>query len=100
MLVRVGYRVTTLSHPQAGLTDLQRRPNAFDLVITDNQMPTLSGVELANRIAEIRSNLPVVLVTGTAPSTTPPGITAVLIKPFDTAQLIQVAARALGLAND
>ncbi len=95
MLVRIGYRVTAYSDPRAALTDLRRRPDEFDLVFTDNQMPTLSGVELANQVSQIRSNLPIVLVTGTVPSVTPPGVTGVLTKPFDTAQLSHAAARAL-----
>jgi DNA-binding NtrC family response regulator len=95
MLGRVGYRVTTHSDPLAALADLQRRPDQFDVVFTNFVMPKVSGLELGTRIAHIRSNLPIILVTGAAPEALPPAFAAILPKPFDATQLTQAAARAL-----
>jgi CheY-like chemotaxis protein len=66
---------------------------AFDLVITDYAMPGMSGGELARRIDERTSALPVLLITGVIPPSVklPDGIT-VLVKPFPMAQLFGAIA--------
>jgi DNA-binding NtrC family response regulator len=43
-------------------------PQAFDLLLTDHMMPKLSGVDLAEKVHEIRPNMPIVLMTGCATS--------------------------------
>ncbi|HXK19360.1 MAG TPA: sigma-54 dependent transcriptional regulator [Polyangiaceae bacterium] len=47
--------------PLAALTRLETEP--FDVVITDLNMPVLSGSELCSRIKQLKPNLPVVVVT-------------------------------------
>jgi len=39
-------------------------PGRFDLVITDQTMPILTGVELATEVLRIRPGIPVILCTG------------------------------------
>ena len=39
-------------------------PDAFDLVITDQAMPDLTGIELAERIRSVRNNIPIIMITG------------------------------------
>jgi YesN/AraC family two-component response regulator len=63
-------------------------PAAFDVVITDQTMPQLTGYELAQRLMQVRSDIPVILCTGysdlvTAESALAGGIKAFVIKPLD-----------------
>jgi two-component system cell cycle sensor histidine kinase/response regulator CckA len=42
----------------------RRSPQCFDLVLTDYDMPEMTGAELASRIRELRPKLPIVLLSG------------------------------------
>jgi len=64
MLECAGHLVTALTSPGEVLKRVRADPDGFDLVISDLTMPEMRGVELAARLAELRSDLPVVLVTG------------------------------------
>lgn len=64
MLEKQGYKVTTMSDSTDALSEVQRRPNDFDLVITDLTMPHMTGLQLAEKVALVRPDLPVVLITG------------------------------------
>jgi PAS domain S-box-containing protein len=64
LLQRAGYRVTCHSDPHAAVSAVRARPEAFDLIITDFNMPSLTGLGLAANVAEIRADLPVVIHSG------------------------------------
>jgi len=68
MLKRVldgaGYRATAFTSSSAALAHLLVDPAAFDLVITDQTMPGLTGLELAKRMLANRPDLPIMLCTG------------------------------------
>ena len=64
MLERLGYQVTTRRNSLDALTTFQNQPDAFDLVITDQTMPGMTGVDLARRILQIRPEMPIILCTG------------------------------------
>jgi len=64
MLERLGYTVLTLSNSSEALTTFMDDPDQFDLVITDQTMPGLTGTELASRMLRIRPELPIILCTG------------------------------------
>jgi len=64
LLQRAGYRVTCHSDPHEAVSAVRERPEAFDLIITDFNMPTLTGLGLAADIARIRADLPVVIHSG------------------------------------
>jgi PAS domain S-box-containing protein len=64
LLQRSGFRVTTESDPLAALAQLRAQPEAFDVVVTDFNMPELSGLEVAREVAALRPDLPVVVTSG------------------------------------
>ena len=64
MLERLGYRVTVETNSIEALKIIQSQPDAFDLVITDQTMPGMTGSDLARRILQIRPGLPIILCTG------------------------------------
>jgi len=64
MLERLGYRVTVRSNSIEALSTFQDEPDQFDLVITDQTMPGMTGSDLARRILQIRPEMPIILCTG------------------------------------
>jgi CheY-like chemotaxis protein len=81
--------------------DLLRAGRTFDLVITDQAMSGMTGVQLAREIQEEWPNLPVLLATGYAD--VPPGPDANLIrlsKPFGQDALARAIAECLNRHTD
>ena len=64
MLERLGYDVTERTSSIEALLAFRANPNKFDLVITDMTMPNMTGVRLAQKLLEIRSDIPVIICTG------------------------------------
>jgi len=64
LLTKLGYLVTGKTSAIEALTMVIQSPEAFDLVITDLTMPGLTGVELAQKIHDLRPELPIILITG------------------------------------
>jgi CheY-like chemotaxis protein len=99
LLARSGYRVDTAEDGEVGWKKLDTpgyAPDGYDLLITDNQMPNLTGIELIRRLRPGRPALPVILASGTAPAydeTLQPGV--LLRKPFTYDQLLQTVNKLL-----
>lgn len=68
MLERLGYHVTVRSSSLEALTTFQAQPDKFDLVITDQTMPGMTGSDLARRILQIRPRYRLFFAPVTAPS--------------------------------
>lgn len=64
MLVEMGYQVTKTTSSLEALRLFEMDPFTFDLLITDQTMPQMTGLELAERMLQIRSDLPIILCTG------------------------------------
>jgi PAS domain S-box-containing protein len=64
MLESLGYRVTVRTSAIEALEAFKNNPDGFDLVVTDLIMPRMSGLDLVERILEIRPGFPIVLCTG------------------------------------
>jgi CheY-like chemotaxis protein len=64
MLERLGYRVTARTNSIEALQTIQNQPDYFDLVITDQTMPGMTGSDLARCILQIRPGMPIILCTG------------------------------------
>ena len=60
-LEKKGYEVVTVSNGTDAIDQCQQR--SFDLVLLDEQMPGLSGLETLQRIKELQPSMPVVMVT-------------------------------------
>ena len=63
-LRQMGYRVITRADSVEAMETFRAEPRKFDLVITDHTMPSLQGSELAEKMGELREDLPVILMTG------------------------------------
>ena len=64
MLERLGYHVTITTNSADALNVFQDDPDQFDLIITDQTMPNMTGGDLARRILQIRPGMPIILCTG------------------------------------
>jgi len=64
MLERLGYTVTTRMSSLEALALFKREPGRFDLVITDQTMPHMTGDNLAKELLRIRPEIPIVVCTG------------------------------------
>ncbi len=63
LLERLGYRVTAVESAEKALEVFSRDPKMFSLVITDQNMDAMTGLELADHILSVRPSLPVILCT-------------------------------------
>ena len=64
MLERLGYRITTRTGSVEALEAFKANPDDYDLIITDMNMPNMTGVRLASEIRKIRPDAPIIICTG------------------------------------
>ena len=64
MLERLGYNVTTQSSSIDALTLFKKNPDSFDVIVTDQTMPGMTGSDLATEIFHIKPDMPIILCTG------------------------------------
>jgi signal transduction histidine kinase/ActR/RegA family two-component response regulator len=89
-----GYQVTATTSPLEALELFNKTPDAYDLVISDQTMPLLTGDRLARKLLETRSDLPIIICTGYSnivnqDSAAELGISRVLFKPLSIRNLLQ-----------
>ncbi len=87
ILERLGYQVEARTSPIEALELLRTKPDHFDLVITDQTMPGMTGDVLAMELMRIRPDIPVVVCTGYSQVIDPErarqrGIKALVMKPI------------------
>jgi DNA-binding response OmpR family regulator len=87
-LIRAGYGVDAAEDGAVAWKALNF--DRYDLLITENHMPNLSGVELVKKVRAVRMNLPVIMTTGESTKEEPSWLqpAARLLKPFTTAELL------------
>jgi PAS domain S-box-containing protein len=105
MLENLGYRVTALTGGPEALDTFRARPEDFDLVITDQTMPHLTGEELAREMLRLRPDLPIILCTGFSEpvfseNSGDIGIREFIIKPISTRVMAETIRRALASQHD
>ena len=96
ILVDAGYVVKAAQDGAAAWDDLQQ--NSYDLLVTDNSMPKMSGMELIGRLQKVRRVLPTIMVTGMPPEeawSRRTHLAAVLIKPYTAAELLAEVRKVL-----
>jgi len=95
ILSRSGYNVTGETSSQKAWKLFQTNPEAFDLVITDQTMPELTGSELARAMLKLRPDLPIILCTGYTSAISQDeaygiGIKEFMTKPLSIEKLIEI----------
>jgi PAS domain S-box-containing protein len=100
MLEDLGHKVIETESADQAL-DILSRDVPIDLMITDQAMPGMTGLELAARVKQQRPDLPIILASGYAELTGPPRPNlASLAKPFNEAQLAEAVSAALSTLRD
>lgn len=64
MLVRLGYKVTDKTSSIEALELFRSQPEQFDILITDQTMPHMTGIQLTKEVRAIKPGIPVILFTG------------------------------------
>lgn len=64
LLEAESYDVIIQNEPYAALEYFHDHADDFDLIITDQVMPGLTGVEIAQAMLKVRPGLPILLITG------------------------------------
>jgi CheY-like chemotaxis protein len=95
MLERLGYEVTARTCSLEALETFYKRPDHFDVVITDQTMPMITGVDLARRILQVRPEMPIILCTGysnqvDAEQAKASGISAFTMKPMTRQRIAEL----------
>jgi PAS domain S-box-containing protein len=104
VLQSLGYTVTEARDGQEALELLRAAPGAFDLVLTDQSMPRLSGADLARVLLAEQPSARVILCTGYSDAIDEEGarilgVKALLEKPIDRSTLAVAVRKALGAAE-
>ncbi len=99
-LERLDYRVTAASDSQEAWEIFRSQPDAFDLVITDQIMPRMTGMQLAEKLLGLRKDIPIILITGFSEGLSEDavkglGVREFLLKPTNTQTLSEAMRRVL-----
>ncbi len=100
MLCGLGYQVTIVFCARDALALVKEQPNHFDLVMTDQTMPGMTGLELSHSLARIDETLPIVLCTGYSSKVSQQnigqdGIRAICTKPLKLSELANIVRKAI-----
>jgi PAS domain S-box-containing protein len=101
MLERLGYKVIGKTDAIQALEIFRTQPDTFDLVITDQTMPHMTGRELAEKILRIRPDIPIILCTGFSEviheeEAKAMGIREFVMKPFSANEMAERIRKAIG----
>nr|HPL88575.1 response regulator [Deltaproteobacteria bacterium] len=100
-LERLGYEVDAVKDGKDALELFCEAPETFDVVITDQTMPKMTGAELAEELLHIRPDIPVILSTGFSETISEQeakamGVSELLMKPATTKDLDAAIRKAIG----
>lgn len=99
-LADAGYEASSFSSPDAALEAFRARPGAFDLVLSDERMPRLTGTQFIASLREVDTAVPVILISGFLDAglqlrAAEAGASLVLGKPVSASQLTGAVATLL-----
>lgn len=100
ILEGLGYNVCSCNGSISAIESFRATPDSFDLIVTDMTMPGLSGFELSLEIKKIRSDIPIILLTGYSDIINKDeakrlGIYAILTKPIHMSNFSSTVRNAL-----
>jgi PAS domain S-box-containing protein len=100
ILEKLGYSVVSVTDPAKAWTLFSSDPWRFDIVITDQSMPAMSGLDLARKLRTMRPDIPIILCTGhdvtaSVEIAQTAGIKNILIKPISRQELATVIRHVL-----
>ncbi len=100
ILADLGYEAISKTGSRDALELLKADPHGFDLVVTDQTMPEMTGVELACEILAIRADMPIIMCTGfshlvDAGKAKAAGIKAFVMKPVTKRELAETIRKVL-----
>lgn len=99
-LEKLGFTVTTIQSGIEAMRIFKASPKTYDVLITDHTMPSMTGLELAMQVREIRTDIPIILCTGNSHALTgkqisAAGITRMMNKPYNLNELAQALQQVL-----
>ena len=100
ILERLGYKVTKQTNSIEALTSFKTNPDLFDLIISDMNMPNMTGIQLYNEIKSIRNDIPFIMCTGFSDriddnNADSLGIEAILMKPTIISEMAEIIRKVL-----
>ncbi len=101
ILKNLGYKTSVFNDSQEALQAFKNNPQNYDLIITDLNMPNLSGSNLSEQVYENRPLLPVILITGYSDEVLSGnlhsqfGIKKLLLKPLKRLDLVSAVREVL-----
>ncbi len=100
ILETLGYRVAAKNSSREAWELFRSQPDGFDLVITDQTMPDMTGDELAREIIALRPDVPVIICTGFSAKVNEEkaremGIKAFVMKPLVMREMAETIRKAL-----
>ncbi|HVU15312.1 MAG TPA: PAS domain-containing protein [Candidatus Didemnitutus sp.] len=103
-LEKLGYRVMAFDTPALCLEALRRTPSDYSILLTDQTMPVMNGIELATEIRSAVPSLPIVIMSGYFSRISPEklaqlGHVSLLSKPFTNEELARTMHKALSPSN-
>ena len=104
ILGRLGFDVIAKTNSIDALETFQEEPDKFDLVITDQVMPNMTGTQLAEKLISIRSDIPIILCSGFPENVSPDQLESIGIrefnaKPITRQEIIKTIQRVLGKSS-
>ena len=104
LLEHLGYRVVARTSSIEALAAFRNQPGKFDLVVSDQTMPNMTGEMLAKELLRIRRDIPIVLCTGysemiSEEKATALGIQKLVMKPILMREISQTIRQILDQAN-
>ncbi len=99
-LTKAGYQVDIFANALEAWQALSQAPEAWDLLVTDQTMPGMTGEQLASMVGAIRPGMPMILSSGhsvpiTHDQAVKMGVSACLQKPIDRETLLSAVATVL-----
>ncbi|MDH4320647.1 MAG: PAS domain S-box protein [Desulfobulbaceae bacterium] len=101
-LAKLGYQVTGTTSSLEALALFTDNPDAFDVLITDQTMPRMTGMELVRKVRSRRPEMPVIICTGYSSVLSKTeaeelGVGEILMKPVERKKLARQIRKVLDL---